>query len=111
MGDATVIRLFASIGQVLGDIPGQPYLRASPHVGDHLDVAVNVLAQHRTLRVEVQPDGKRRMTAAEFARGVRARQAMVGESLPAPVDPPPPSADETPRPPTGAPLAAAPGYW
>ena len=29
-------------GQMLGDVPGQPDSGPSPHVGDHLDVAVDV---------------------------------------------------------------------
>ena len=37
------------IGKVLGDLTGQSHLGPTPHIGDHLDIAVNGLRQHRTL--------------------------------------------------------------
>ena len=36
--------------QVFGDGAGQPHPRPTPHVGDHLDVAVDALGQRRPLR-------------------------------------------------------------
>src|SRR6476661_2873305 len=36
--------------QVLGDRTGQPNPRPTPHVGHHLDIAVDALRQHRSLR-------------------------------------------------------------
>jgi len=38
------------IGEMLGDLTGQPHFRATPHIGDHLDIPVETLRQHRTLR-------------------------------------------------------------
>ena len=37
------------VGEMVGNRSGQPNLRPAPHIGDHLDVAVNGLRQHRTL--------------------------------------------------------------
>jgi len=58
-----------------GDIPGQPHLWPAPHVGDHFDVAMDVLAATPAAR---EPDPDQALITASG----RTRRASPGAFRP-----------------------------